>query len=84
MTRDEIFNIIKNHSCEVIPELVSHQFLPHDRLTDLGANSVDRAEIVMMTLEALDLQIPPAELSAVRNIGELAEMLYQRLQKSLF
>ncbi len=30
---------------------------------DLGANSIDRAEIVTMTLEALSLPIPRVELS---------------------
>lgn len=47
-------------------------------MADLGANSVDRAEIIMMTLEALSLQIPSIELSEARNLGGLAEILFEK------
>lgn len=80
MNKEEIFEIIKSHTCEVIPELEGHEFKPGDRLADLGANSVDRAEIIMMTMESLSLQIPRVELFGVKNIGELAEVLYEKSQ----
>jgi polyketide biosynthesis acyl carrier protein len=78
MNKEDIFNLVVRHSCEVIPELESHNFKPSDRLTDLGANSVDRAEIVSMTMEALSLQIPRVELFGAKNIGELIDVLYEK------
>ncbi len=78
MKKEDIFEIIVRNSCEVIPELEGHVFKPSDRLTDLGANSVDRAEIVAMTMEAISLQIPRVELFGAKNIGELAEVLYEK------
>jgi polyketide biosynthesis acyl carrier protein len=80
MNREDILKLIVSHICEVIPEVIDHEFKPADRLIDLGANSMDRAEIVAMTLESLSLQIPRVELFGVKNIGELSEVLYEKLQ----
>ncbi len=80
MNKTEIFEIIKRHTQEVIPGLENHTFVNSDRLIDLGANSVDRAEIVMRTMESLSLQIPRVELFGAKNIGELADVLYGKLQ----
>jgi len=80
MNREEVFNVVTDIICEVLPELEGHDFKYDDRLKDLGANSVDRAEIVAMSMESLELEIPLVELSKVKNIGELAEVLYEKLQ----
>ncbi|WP_028559339.1 acyl carrier protein [Paenibacillus pinihumi] len=80
MTKETIFNIIVNHSRELLPELEDYTFQFTDRLADLGANSVDRAEIVMMTMESLSLQIPRVELFGASNIGELVDIIYDKLQ----
>ena len=82
MTRDGIFNIIVQHSCEVIPELETHSFVETDRLADLGANSMDRADIIMMTLESLSLKIPLVELAKAKNLGELTALLYEKYQST--
>ncbi|MCB2360142.1 acyl carrier protein [Clostridium estertheticum] len=75
-----ILNIIISNTCEVIPELEGHSFKPEDKLGDLGANSLDRAEIVSMTVETLDLEVRRVDLAKTNNIGELAEVLYEKLQ----
>jgi polyketide biosynthesis acyl carrier protein len=77
--RKVILDIIAAHAREVLPELRQHDFLETDRLTDLGANSVDRAEIAMLVQEALSLSVPRVELFGPRNIGELAELFLQHL-----
>lgn len=76
--RGAIFELVTRHAREVVPELEAHAFQPTDRLADLGANSVDRAEIVMMTMEALGLRIPRVELFGARNIGELVEVIFEK------
>lgn len=80
MNKEQIFNLVISHSRELLPELEHHSFQYSDRLTDLGANSVDRAEIVMMTMEFLSLQIPRVELFGATNIGELVDIIYDKLQ----
>ncbi len=80
MNKEEIVQIIVNHIREVLPELVEHQIQRSDSLRDLGANSVDRAEVVTLTLESLALNIPRTELFGANNIGELVGLLYEQLQ----
>jgi polyketide biosynthesis acyl carrier protein len=78
MTKDEIFLLITSHTREVVPQLETHAFAENDSLRDLGANSIDRSEIVMMTLEAMAMDIPLSETLQARNIGELAQLLADR------
>lgn len=80
MNTEEIFEVIVRCTKEVLPGLDGHTFRPSDRLVDLGANSMDRAEIAMMALEALSLQIPRTELFGPNNIGELADLLHAKLR----
>lgn len=80
MNKDDIFNIITEHSCEVVPELSTHSFQRDDQLSELGANSMDRADIIIMTLESLSLRIPLLAVAKAKNIGELTDLLYEQLQ----
>ena len=75
----EILTLIGRSAREVLPGLENHEFVETDRLTDLGANSMDRAEITMMVQEALALSIPRVELFGPRNIGELANLFLNKL-----
>lgn len=62
----------------MIPDLEGHHFQSNDALKDLDANSIDRSEIVMMTLESLSLKIPLIEIAGAGNIGELASILHEK------
>lgn len=76
MDKKEIFEVIARHTREVVRDLEHHQFRFDDALRDLGANSIDRSEIVMMTLESLSLRVPLVKVAGAQNIGELAEILH--------
>lgn len=79
MTKTELLDLIARHSREIVPGLDDHQFVASDRLADLGANSVDRAEIAMLVQESLGLTVPRVELFGPKNIGELADLFLTRL-----
>lgn len=79
MTKTEILGVIAQHARDVLPDLEHHAFVESDRLADLGANSVDRAEIAMMTQESLGLSVPRVELFGPKNIGELADLFLSKL-----
>jgi polyketide biosynthesis acyl carrier protein len=79
MNKMKLIELIARHAREVLPGLETHQFIPSDRLVDLGANSVDRAEIAMLVQESLDLSVPRVELFGPKNIGELADLFLQKL-----
>ncbi len=74
-----IFRIISQHTTTVIPALEHHEFRPHDSLRDLGANSIDRSEILMMTLESLSASIPLVAFARAENMGDLAAIIHERL-----
>ena len=79
MTKIEVLDLIAKHTREILPELHQYQFNASDRLVDLGANSVDRSEIIAMTLESLSLNIRLVEVARAQNIGELAGILHSAL-----
>ncbi len=80
MNTDSILKVIIDIIGEVMPKLKDHTLEASDGLEALGANSMDRAEIVIMTLENLGLKVPLFEMFGPRNIGELAELLHAKLQ----
>lgn len=79
MNKTKVLELIAQHTREILPGLDSHQFVASDRLTDLGANSIDRAEIAMLVQESLNISLPRVELFGPKNIGELADLFLQKL-----
>lgn len=82
MTHRQLLDLIAKHTREILPGLDAHQFDDADRLVDLGANSIDRAEIAMMVQESLGLSVPRVELFGPRNIGELADLFLTKIHAS--
>jgi polyketide biosynthesis acyl carrier protein len=79
VNKTEILDVIAQHTRDILPGLDAHSFVPDDRLADLGANSVDRAEIAMLVQESLGLSVSRIELHGPRNIGELADLFLTKL-----
>jgi len=79
MNKTKLLDLIAQHTREVLPGLNAHQFVASDRLADLGANSVDRAEIATLVQESVNISIPRVELFGPKNIGELADLILQKL-----
>ncbi|MBL0027544.1 MAG: acyl carrier protein [Rhodanobacteraceae bacterium] len=77
--RDRAFQAIVESTKDVLPALEGHVFKPSDRLRDLGANSVERSEIVMMTLERLAVSVPLMEFARVETISDLAASIAAKL-----
>jgi len=79
MTKVELLDLIARHTREILPGLDGRQLVASDRLVDLGANSVDRAEIAMLVQESLGLSVSRVELFKPKNIGELADFFLEKL-----
>jgi polyketide biosynthesis acyl carrier protein len=79
MTQSEVLKLIAQHTREILPGLDDHEFVASDRLVDLGANSVDRAEIAMLVQESLGLSVSRVELFGPKNIGELADLFLTKV-----
>nr|5KP6_B Chain B, CurB [Lyngbya majuscula]5KP8_B Chain B, CurB [Lyngbya majuscula] len=74
MSKEQVLKIIKKYTREIAPELEDSPLEPTDSLKKLGIDSVNRAEIIMMVMEDLSLNIPRIELAGAKNIGELADL----------
>lgn len=79
MNKEDIFRIITRNLTEVLPGLENHEFKPEESMRDFGANSIDRSEVIMMTLENLGINVPLIELAKAKNMGDLAGSIYEKL-----
>jgi len=76
MTKEDIFEIVKRMTAEVLPDVPLEMITIDKQLKDLGANSIDRVEIVMLVIEELGIHLPVPELGSVRNLHDLVDRLY--------
>lgn len=83
MTRDDVFTVVKKNIFEVLPFLSGKEIAIENSLKNLGANSIDRMEIVTMSMEHFNVMIPPTEFAAVKNIEGLVSVLYEKVKASL-
>lgn len=80
MTKDQVFNIVKNNILEILPKVRPEMISIEKSLTDLGANSVDRMEVVTLSMEDLNLKIPLLSFANVSNIEGLVDVLISHYQ----
>lgn len=76
MTKEEIFAIVQSNIQEVLMDVAHEAIQPDRQLKDLGANSIDRMDIVTMSMEDTKVKIPLVEFAKVSNIGELVDTLH--------
>ena len=75
MTINEVFQVVKENIVEVLPYLAGKEIEIQSSLKDLGANSIDRVEIATLSMEHLNVKIPPMEFAKVTNLEGLVKLL---------
>lgn len=78
MDTTSILAIITENIRAVVPDLSETSITASDTMSQLGLDSVERQEVVMLTLEAIGLEIPLVQLRGPRTIGDLAELLHAK------
>ena len=78
-TKEEIFELLKSNLLEIVPDINPDQVQPAVSMKDLGANSIDRVDVILQTIEALGLKFPLHELGELKNMQALVDNLYGRL-----
>ncbi len=78
MTKEAIFDVIKQNVLYVLPDIAVEDIRIEESLRDLGANSIDRMEIVVKTLEKLALKVPLVEFGFVQNLQGLVDLLHEK------
>ncbi|MEL6561322.1 MAG: acyl carrier protein [Bacteroidota bacterium] len=79
MTKDEILDVLKTNLYEIIPELEDEEFSVNEKLVDLGLNSIDRGELITLTLESLDSDVSRIEFVKAQTIQELADVFIEKV-----
>ena len=75
--KQTIFEIVRANTLKVLPDLLPDDITIDKSLTELGANSVDRVEVVLYSVEELKLKVPTSELHGIRNLRALVDLLYR-------
>ena len=81
MDRDRILNLIVEQIRIVVPELSDVPMGASASMATLGLDSVSRQEVLLMSMEQLDLNLPLVQLFGPKNLGELAELLHSKLAR---
>lgn len=80
MKKIEIYKIVKNNILKTLPTLQSNKIKINKNLIDLGANSVDRMDIIINSMEDLNLKIPLLKFNNISNIENIIKILFENLQ----
>jgi polyketide biosynthesis acyl carrier protein len=73
MEKEPIFEALKISINDVLGD---QEKLTYDSsLKELGANSVDRAVILMQTLEQLGVQMPMVVFAGAKNLGDIVQAI---------
>jgi polyketide biosynthesis acyl carrier protein len=76
MTRDEIFAVVRAQMISIIDELDETTVIDeHNRMADLGADSIDVVEIVSGSIRALGVKVDRTKLDRVQSIAGLVDLL---------
>jgi len=78
MNKMKLIELIARHTRGSPAGLETHQFIPSDRLVDLGASSVDRAESAMLVQGSLDLSVPRAELFGPQKTSRTGRFVFAK------
>ena len=77
LIKKKFSQVVKANTLKVLPDLVADDVTIDKNLSDLGANSVDRVEVVIYSLEELSLKVPPSELHGLGNLRALVDLLHR-------
>lgn len=81
MEKNKIYNTIIKNSYEVLEGMEDENITGDNNFLEIGANSIDRAEIINLTLEDLELDVPRVGLAKANNINELVDAIYENSNK---
>jgi len=76
---DPVMAAIRRSVAAVMPDVDPGSVTPGRSLAELGCNSVDRVDVVAMTMDELGVAVPVPAFAEVRDIGTLAELLRRHL-----
>jgi polyketide biosynthesis acyl carrier protein len=78
VSRQAVALVVRDVITSVLPSVPADAIVGHKHLRDLGADSVDRVEIIMMLIERLHLDEPMTSFGRLPDIDALITLLHER------
>jgi polyketide biosynthesis acyl carrier protein len=75
-TWDEVFSVVREEAARTLPGVGTEEVTPDVSLADIGANSLDRMDIVVASQDTLGITVPAAAFAAVGNVRQLVDVLH--------
>lgn len=75
MTKEQVYQVVNKVIMEVLPDLDQDAVRIEKSLKELGANSIDRMEVVTRSMEELGIVVPLMSFAQVSNIQGLVDVL---------
>ncbi|WP_155372905.1 phosphopantetheine-binding protein [Catellatospora vulcania] len=79
--REKIAILVTETITAILPLVTPDQIREDIHLMDLGADSVDRVEIIMLLIERCGLNEPMSSFSAIPDIGALIDFVRERKRR---
>lgn len=83
MVKDQVYEVVKNVIMEVLPHLEPEMISIEKNLRELGANSIDRMEVVTISMEGLGVKLPLMSFAQVTNIEGLVNLLTESYMEKI-
>jgi polyketide biosynthesis acyl carrier protein len=77
-TDDRVARALREAIAAILPALPAGEIDTGKHLRDLGADSIDRVEIILRVMERLGIEEPLASFSDIPTIGALLDLLGER------
>lgn len=77
MKKEGIFNIVKEAIEFVVPEVDTKSLSAEESLKEIGANSIDRAEIISIAIDNSNVRIPMVSFKDAKNIAEIVDVIFK-------
>jgi polyketide biosynthesis acyl carrier protein len=76
LTREKVWEIVARNIRQMLPDLPPERICSEVSMSDLGADSMDRMDVVIGAMDELGLELSGASLAGVHDIGSLVDALY--------
>lgn len=77
MTKEAIYELLTGAIVEIIPEIEVDEIQPEISLKDIGANSVDRMDIIVRTMELTQVNIPLVKFGGMKTIKDIVNLIFE-------
>ena len=81
MTREEIYEVVKQIFTEIIQEVVLDEISMDDNMKELGANSIDKADIIIESLEEIGVTIQMVKFGSTQTFRDVVEVIYSQINE---